>query len=171
MAHAHHKAQAKEPVCAWVLTCSDSRTPETDESGRLICDLLAKDGHKVLGRDLVRDDPEAMRAALEQAVRDRRTQVVITNGGTGIAPRDSTYEVVAAMLEKRIDGFGELFRALSFREIGSAAMMSRAVAGVAAGGVVLVAVPGSRAAVRLAMEELILPEIRHMAWLLKRPPH
>jgi molybdenum cofactor biosynthesis protein B len=97
--------------------------------------------------------------------------VVILNGGTGISRRDSTYEVVAARLDKRIDGFGELFRALSFREIGSAAMMSRAVAGVAAGGVVLVAVPGSRAAVRLAMEELILPEIRHMAWLLKRPPH
>jgi len=166
MAHAHHKAQAKESVSAWVLTCSDTRTPETDESGRLICDLLVKDGHTVLGCEIVPDDPDRMRAELAQALCDARTQVVITNGGTGISPRDSTYEVVSAMLDKRIDGFGELFRYLSFREIGSAAMMSRAVAGVA-GGRVLVSVPGSRAAVRLAMEELILPEIRHMAWLLR----
>lgn len=166
MAHAHHKAQAKEPVAAWVFTCSDSRTRETDESGRLICDLLAKDGHTVLGHEVLPDDPDGIRAALERAMGDPRAQAVILDGGTGISRRDSTYEVVAGMLDKRIDGFGELFRALSFREIGSAAMMSRAVAGVA-GRCVLISVPGSRAAVRLAMEELILPELRHMAWLLR----
>lgn len=166
MAHTEHKARAKDPVAARVVTCSDSRTPETDASGKLICDLLAKDGHTVLGYEVVPDDPARIRALLEAAIADGGARVVILNGGTGISRRDSTYEVVAALLEKRIDGFGELFRYLSFREIGSAAMMSRAVAGVA-GGRVLVSVPGSRAAVRLAMEELILPEIRHMAWLLR----
>lgn len=165
MAHTEHKARAKDPVAARVVTCSDSRTPETDASGKLICDLLAKDGHTVLGYEVVPDDPARIRALLEAAIADGGARVVILNGGTGISRRDSTYEVVAALLEKRIDGFGELFRALSYREIGSAAMMSRAVAGVA-GGCVLVSVPGSLAAVRLAMEELILPELRHMAWLV-----
>lgn len=165
MAHTEHKARAKDPVAARVVTCSDTRTPETDASGRLICDLLAKDGHTVLGYDVVPDDPDRIRRLLERTLADGRTRVVILNGGTGISRRDSTYEVVVGLLEKRIDGFGELFRALSYRDIGSAAMMSRAVAGVA-GGCVLVSVPGSLAAVRLAMEELILPELRHMAWLV-----
>jgi molybdenum cofactor biosynthesis protein B len=165
MGHEEHKARAKAPVAARVITCSDTRTPDDDTSGRLIRDLLAKDGHTVLDYRVVPDDPERIRAALDEALADGRTQVVILNGGTGISRRDSTYEVVTGLLEKRIDGFGELFRALSYREIGSAAMMSRAVAGVA-GGYVLVSVPGSHAAVRLAMEELILPELRHMAWLV-----
>jgi len=165
MAHTEHKARAKDPVNARVVTCSDTRNPETDASGKLICDLLTKDGHTVLGYDVVPDDPERIRPLLQAAMADGRTRVVILNGGTGISRRDTTYEVVAALLDKRIDGFGELFRALSYRDIGSAAMMSRAVAGVA-GECVLVSVPGSLAAVRLAMEELILPELRHMAWLV-----
>jgi molybdenum cofactor biosynthesis protein B len=165
MAHVEHKARAQAPVAAWVVTCSDTRTRETDTSGRLMCDLLAKDGHTLLDYEIVPDDPERVRAVLDRALADARTQVVLLNGGTGIARRDSTYEVVTGLLEKRIDGFGELFRALSFQEIGSAAMMSRAVAGVA-GRCVLVSVPGSHAAVRLAMEALILPELRHMAWLV-----
>jgi len=165
MAHTEHKARAKDPVNARVVTCSDTRTPDTDASGKLICDLLAKDGHTVLGYDVVPDEPERIRPLLEAAMADGRTRVVILNGGTGISRRDATYEVVDGLLDKRIDGFGELFRALSYRDIGSAAMMSRAVAGVA-GGCVLVSVPGSLAAVRLAMEELILPELRHMAWLV-----
>lgn len=166
MAHAHHKAQATENVEAWVITCSDSRTEETDTSGALIRELLEKDGHQVTGHQIVPDDPERIQEAVRAAMDHPRTQVVITNGGTGISARDSTYEVVSAVLDKRIDGFGELFRQLSFQEIGSAAMMSRAVAGVA-GKCVIIAVPGSRSAVRLAMEELILPELRHMAWLVK----
>lgn len=166
MAHAHHKAQAKENVRTWVITCSDSRTPETDTSGTLMRDLLEKEGHQVLGYEIVPDEPERIRAALAAAMAVDGVQVVLTNGGTGISRRDSTYEVVAGLLDKRIDGFGELFRSLSYREIGSAAMMSRAVAGVC-GGVVIVSVPGSSSAVRLAMEELILPEIRHMAWLIR----
>lgn len=166
MSHKHHKAQAKEPVGAWVVTCSDTRSEETDESGKLVRELLEKDGHTVTGYTLVPDEPAVIRQALADAAAHAGTQVVLVNGGTGISPRDSTYEVVAGMIDKRIDGFGELFRYLSYKEIGSSAMMSRAVAGVA-GRVVIVAMPGSRAAVRLAMEELILPELRHMAWLLK----
>lgn len=165
MGHQHHKAQAKEPLSAWVVTCSDTRTPETDRSGDLIRDLLQKDGHTVLGREIVPDDPDRIRAALRRAMDDPACRAVLINGGTGIAPRDSTIEVVAGLIERRIDGFGELFRVLSHREIGSAAMMSRALAGIA-GRTVLVAMPGSTAAVRLAMEELILPELRHIAWLL-----
>jgi len=164
MGHLHHKAQATEPVRVRVVTCSDSRTPETDTSGRLIQDRLKEAGHTVAGYAVVCDDPERIQAHLLEAVND--AQVVILNGGTGIAPRDSTYEVVTGFLDKRIDGFGELFRALSFQEIGSAAMMSRAVAGLC-GETILISVPGSEAAVRLAMEELILPELRHMAWLVR----
>ncbi len=166
MAHTHHKAKAKQPVRAWVITCSDTRTEETDESGRLVRELLEKDGHDVAGSTIVKDDPGRIRQALADAMADGTVQVVITNGGTGIARRDSTYEVVAAMLEKKIDGFGELFRSLSYKEIGTSAMMSRAVAGVC-GSAVIIALPGSTGAVRLGMEELVLPEIRHMAWLLK----
>ena len=166
MAHAHHKAQATQNVAVWVITCSDSRTEETDTSGALIRELLEKDGHRVAGHRIVPDDPERIREAITAAIQNETTRVVITNGGTGISARDSTYEVVTALLDKRIDGFGELFRQLSFQEIGSAAMMSRAVAGVA-GKCVIISVPGSRAAVRLAMEALILPELRHMAWLVK----
>ncbi|MDH5526204.1 MAG: MogA/MoaB family molybdenum cofactor biosynthesis protein [Nitrospirota bacterium] len=166
MSHVHHKQQAKAPVGAWVVTCSDTRTEATDESGRLVRELLDKDGHTLTGYSLVPDEPAVIRQALADAAAHDGTQVVLINGGTGISPRDSTYEVVAGMINKRIDGFGELFRYLSYKEIGSSAMMSRAVAGVA-GRVVIVAMPGSRAAVRLAMEELVLPELRHMAWLLK----
>ena len=166
MAHGHHKAQAKTPVNAWVLTCSDSRTEADDASGRLMRDALAKDGHRVLGHDIVEDDPAAIGAHLDALLADPEVQVVLINGGTGISPRDTTYEAVAERLEKRIDGFGELFRALSFKEIGSAAMLSRAAAGISRGRVV-VSVPGSESAVRLAMEELILPELRHMVWLLR----
>jgi len=165
MAHSHHKAKAKANVRVRVLTCSDSRTEETDLSGRLIRDLLTKEGHELLGHGIVTDDPAAIGARIQAAIDDSATQVVIINGGTGISPRDSTYEVVAGFLDKRIDGFGELFRHLSYREIGSAAIMSRAVAGIA-GNSIIISVPGSESAVRLAMEEIILPELRHMAWLV-----
>jgi molybdenum cofactor biosynthesis protein B len=165
MAHAHHKAQAKQPVSARVLTCSDSRTEETDLSGKLIRELLDKEGHTVIDHAIVADEPSLIGEYLQTALADSATQVVIINGGTGISPRDSTYEVVAELLDKRIDGFGELFRHLSYEEIGSAAIMSRAVAGLAQN-TILVSVPGSQSAVRLAMERIILPELRHMAWLV-----
>ncbi len=162
--HHHHQAQKRRVACR-VLTCSDTRDERTDASGGLIRERLDKDGHLLIDYRIVTDEPSLIGAALQAAVADPETEVVIINGGTGISPRDATYEVVAGMLDKRIDGFGELFRYLSFKEIGSAAMMSRAVAGLC-GNTVLISIPGSESAVRLAMERLILPELRHMAWLV-----
>jgi molybdenum cofactor biosynthesis protein B len=151
--------------CA-LLTVSDTRRPETDRSGAWLEARLARAGHRVVGVAIVRDEPRAVRARLRTWARERKARVVLISGGTGIAPRDRTYEAVAGLLEKRLDGFGELFRALSYKEIGAAAMLSRAVAGTWRG-LVLFVMPGSPAAVRLAVETLILPELGHVAGLLE----
>jgi len=148
-------------VACFVLTVSDTRTPETDAGGRAVADLLRAAGHRVAGTAIVRDEPEQIRGAIERQLADPEVQAVITTGGTGIGSRDSTYEVVAAMLHKRLDGFGELFRMLSYEQVGPAAMLSRACAGLVAGRI-LVALPGSEAAVRLAMERLLIPELGHL---------
>jgi molybdenum cofactor biosynthesis protein B len=161
---AEHKALGPRSIRCFVLTVSDTRTEDTDTSGRAIVDLLSAAGHEVVGRAIVRDDPSLVGDAIKTQLADNQAthaQVVITSGGTGITSRDSTYEAVDAMLEKRLDGFGELFRMLSFEQIGPSAMMSRAVAGLASGRIVI-SLPGSEAAVRLAMERLILPELGHM---------
>jgi len=161
MSVSEHRAQSQRQVTCFVLTVSDTRTLATETSGRAIADLLVAAGHVVAGRTVVRDEPtEVARVVGEQLARDG-VQAIITTGGTGIARRDSTYEAVTALFDKRLDGFGELFRVLSFHEIGAAAMLSRATAGVAAGRAVFV-LPGSEAAVRLAMERLILPELGHV---------
>ena len=155
---------APRSIRCYVITVSDTRTEATDTSGRVIADLLSAAGHVVVGRTIVRDDPALVRDIIRcQLTDDRATgaQVIITTGGTGITSRDSTYEVATAMLDKRLDGFGELFRILSFEQIGPSAMMSRAVAGLTAGRI-LVSLPGSEAAVRLAMERLLLPELGHL---------
>ena len=140
---------------------SDTRTEETDRGGGAIVELLSQAGHAVAGKTIVPDDPGRVSAAVRAGVDDADVDVVITTGGTGITRRDGTYEVVSALLDKRIDGFGELFRALSFQEIGPAAMLSRACAGLA-GGTIVISLPGSENAVRLAMTKLILPELGHM---------
>lgn len=143
-----------------VLTVSDTRSYSTDTSGRAIRSLLEEAGHAVVASVIVPDDPDAVTSfVLDQLEGD--ADVVITTGGTGITSRDSTYEAIDALLDKRLDGFGELFRMLSYRDIGPAAMMSRACAGLARGKVV-VALPGSEAAVRLAMTTLVVPELRHL---------
>jgi molybdenum cofactor biosynthesis protein B len=144
-----------------VITVSDSRTLETDTGGQLVTELLAAHGHRALSREIVRDEPAAIQAALRAALGQEGTDAIILTGGTGIAPRDVTPESVEPVLERIIPGFGELFRMLSFEEIGSAALLSRALAGLAGGRVVFV-LPGSRGAVRLAMERLILPELGHL---------
>src|SRR5262249_31605439 len=149
-------------VATWIITVSDTRTAETDAGGALLADLLAGAGHPVVGREIARDESDAIRAALDEALAHQGVAAVLLTGGTGVAPRDVTPEAIAPRLERQIPGFGELFRALSFAEIGSAAMLSRAVAGIARGRVV-VALPGSRAAIRLAMERLVLPELGHLA--------
>jgi molybdenum cofactor biosynthesis protein B len=156
-----HKAEAPKSVRCYVLTVSDTRTEENDTSGRAIADLLSAAGHTVIARAIVKDDPALVRATIERQLASGDVQAIITTGGTGITSRDSTFEAVDALLEKRLDGFGELFRMLSFEQIGPSAMMSRASAGLAAGKIV-VSLPGSEGAVRLAMERLLLPELGHL---------
>ena len=129
MSHVEHKAQAPASVACFVLTVSDSRTPDTDTGGRAIRDLLEGAGHFVTGHAIVKDEPAQVAAKVREQVSDSRTQVIITTGGTGITSRDGTFETIDQLLEKRLDGFGELFRMLSFSEIGASAMMSRAMAG------------------------------------------
>jgi molybdenum cofactor biosynthesis protein B len=152
-------------ACA-VLTVSDTRTVDTDASGARIRELLEAAGHTVAGHDILADDPEPMRARLAALVAGSSVEAVILTGGTGLAPRDNTYEVVAGLLDKRLDGFGELFRSLSFAEIGPPAMLSRAVAGVV-GRTVVVALPGSTNAVDLAMRRLLVPVLGHMVALVR----
>jgi molybdopterin adenylyltransferase len=161
MSDREHKAEAPASVACFVLTVSDTRTEATDASGRAIAELLTRAGHIVAGRAIVRDEPALVRDTIERQLAQPEVQVVITTGGTGITSRDSTYEAVTAMLQKRLDGFGELFRMLSFEQIGSAAIMSRACAGLAAGRIVI-CLPGAEQAVRLAMERLLLPELGHL---------
>ena len=157
-----HRERAPTAVRVHVITVSDSRTLETDTGGALVAELLATHGHPVSAREIVPDDLPAIQAALRGALAGEGTGAVILTGGTGIAPRDVTPESVEPMLERILPGFGELFRMLSFEEIGSAAILSRALAGLASGRVVFV-LPGSRGAVRLGMERLILPELGHLA--------
>ena len=152
-------------ACA-VVTVSDTRTTATDRSGRAIRTALERAGHQVVDFRIVRDDARLIIAYLRGLARRRSpARVVILTGGTGMAARDRTYEAVDRLIDKRIDGFGELFRMLSYREIGSAAMLTRAVAGTFAGRL-LFSLPGSEAAVRLAMRRLIVPELGHAVGLL-----
>ena len=156
-----HRASAPEVVRCAVLTVSDTRTPATDESGAIVRESLTAAGHEVVDYRIVPDEPELIRATLAGWTEDVAVQAILSNGGTGIASRDTTYDVVVMLLDKRLDGFGELFRMLSYAEIGAAAMLSRAVAGVYRGRVV-VAMPGSQNAVRLAMTKLVVPELAHL---------
>ena len=157
----HHAAAGRPALRVAVLTLSDTRTPETDRSGQLIQELLRQAGHETAHYAVMKDEPARLRQEIEALASDKKVQAILTNGGTGIAKRDSTYEALAGLLEKRLDGFGELFRMISHQEIGSAAMLSRAVAGIYRG-VAIFAMPGSPNAVRLAMEKLILPELPHV---------
>lgn len=158
----HHRREAQGAVATLVITVSDTRTPETDTGGRLLAEMLEGGGHRVVGREIVPDEPTAIRAALEAALGREGVGAVLLTGGTGVAPRDVTPDSVAPRLDREIPGFGELFRALSYEEIGSAALLSRALAGIADGRVVIV-LPGSRGAIRLGMEKLVLPELGHLA--------
>lgn len=168
MSHAEHEAQARTRVRCFVLTVSDTRTEATDTGGRAAADLLRAAGHDVIGRAIVRDEVDEIRGAIERQLANPDAEAVITTGGTGISPRDHTYEVVCGLLGRRLDGFGELFRALSYEQIGASAMLSRACAGTAAGRVVF-ALPGSEAAVRLAMERLVVPSLGHIVRELHKP--
>jgi molybdenum cofactor biosynthesis protein B len=144
-----------------VLTISDTRTIETDTSGAFIVEALTAAGHTVTERAIVRDEPERIREMIVAAERSATVDAVLTTGGTGIAARDGTYETLVSLITRPLDGFGEIFRMLSYREIGPAAMLSRACAGLV-GRMVVIAMPGSQAAVRLAMTELVVPELNHI---------
>lgn len=162
-----HKARAPQSVSCFVLTVSDTRTTETDTSGRAIRELLEQGGHQVAAAAIVRDDPDQVTAIVRKQLADPATRVIITTGGTGITSRDGTFEAVDRLLEKRLTGFGELFRLLSYDDIGSAAFMSRATAGTVGAKAIFV-LPGSESAVRLAMTRLIVPELGHIAQQLSK---
>lgn len=167
MSHVEHKALAPLSVACYVLTVSDTRTEETDTSGRAIREMLEAVGHTITGHAILRDDPDMVAAHVRLQLAHRETQVILTTGGTGITSRDGTFEAIDRMLEKRLNGFGELFRMLSFEAIGPAAMMSRATAGTVSRKAIFV-LPGSEQAVRLAMSRLILPELGHVVQQVSR---
>ena len=156
-----HRAQAPRSIGCFVLTISDTKTPETDSSGGLIKKLLLTAGHQIIGATIVRDEPADVARVVREAGADPAGQAVIATGGTGITSRDSTFEAIEALLEKRLPGFGELFRMLSFPEVGAAAMLSRAQMGIHARRII-VSLPGSPNACRLALEKLLLPELPHL---------
>ena len=162
-----HKARAPAYAKVYVITCSDSRTPATDEGGRLIKSMLADRGHVIAGSAIVPDEPSRIAQELQRA-RAAGAQAALITGGTGITSRDSTFEAVTAAIARPLPGFGELFRMLSFQEIGSAALLSRAVAGITPDGLIVFAMPGSPAAVKLACERLVLPELGHLLEELAR---
>ena len=162
-----HKSTAPRSIGCWVLTISDSKTPETDTSGKLIREMLTGAGHTVVGSEIVRDEPTEVQRVIRDACARDEVRAVIMTGGTGITSRDSTFEAVEAMLDKRLPGFGELFRMLSYQEVGGAAMLSRAQMGVSRGRIVA-SLPGSPNACRLALEKLLLPELGHLVRELSR---
>ena len=164
---AEHKARGPAWAKVYAITCSDTRTEATDEGGRFIRERLAALGHVHAGSAIVRDDPALILQQLDRA-KEAGAQVVLLTGGTGLSRRDSTFAAVSSVLARPIPGFGELFRSLSYAEIGGAAMLSRAVAGVREDGLLIFAMPGSPAAVRLACERLIFPELTHLLEELNR---
>ncbi len=167
-ARQHHASAPKRVGCA-VITVSDTRTPATDSGGDLLVELITAAGHPLVSREIVADDVLRIRAALERALGNEACSVVMLTGGTGTSARDVTPEAVRPLLERELPGFGELFRMLSFHEIGPAAMLSRAFAGSRAGKVVF-ALPGSPAAIRLALERLALPELGHLVGEATKQP-
>jgi molybdenum cofactor biosynthesis protein B len=162
-----HREASPEKIRVAVLTISDTRTPETDTGGNIIVELMREAGHEITRREIVKDDAARIKEVLEGLVVDEGVDAVVTTGGTGISARDTTYEVVSRMIDKKLDGFGEIFRMLSYEEVGAAAVLSRAVAG-AAGSKFVACLPGSTNAVRLAMEKLLVPEISHVVFELRK---
>ena len=168
MGTAEHREKAGHgPVTVAIVTVSDTRTPDTDQNRQYIEARMAELGHRVAAYRLIKDEPDQVAAALDELAALPGVQIILFNGGTGISPRDTTFDVISRMLEKALPGFGELFRMLSWNEVGAAAMLSRATAGVYKGTLV-VSTPGSPNAVQTALEKLILPEINHLAWEIAR---
>lgn len=170
MSHMEHQQAAAEhnaPIRCAIITVSDTRTPDTDKSGTIIRDVLTAAGHPIVEYRIMPDEPDDVASYVQKLVQRSDCDVVLTNGGTGITRRDATVEAIEPLLDKVLPGFGELFRMLSYQEIGAAAMLSRAIGGVASRTLIF-CMPGSSNAVRLAMEKLIVPELPHLAWELVR---
>jgi len=164
--HREMAAEQVQTVPIAIVTVSDSRTPETDTNMHYLEQAIEALGHVISGYELIRDEPDQVGAVLDHFAASE-ARLILFNGGTGIAPRDTTYDVLARMIEKPMPGFGEIFRMLSYEQVGAAAMLSRATAGVYRGKLVI-STPGSNAAVRLAWEKLIAPELQHLAWEVVR---
>lgn len=156
-----HRAQSPAVLRCAVITVSDTRTPETDTGGKAVVDYLTAAGHSVLTKEIIRDEPDRMRPLVTSLAERDDIDVVLLTGGTGIGSRDQTYETISGLLTKPLPGYGEIFRFLSFEDVGPAVMLSRATGGLI-GRTVVLTMPGSPAAVRLAMEKLIVPEIGHL---------
>lgn len=163
----HRERAGHQPVTLAIVTVSDTRTPETDVNRQYLEARLTEEGHRVAAYRLIKDEPDQVAAVLDELTGMPEVRLVLFNGGTGIAPRDTTFDVVNRKLEKPLPGFGELFRMLSYNEVGAAAMLSRATGGVYRGTLVF-SMPGSPNAVQVALEKLILPEINHLAWEVVR---
>ena len=159
--HEQHQAQGPPSARCAVITVSDTRTLENDTGGQAVITRLTAAGHTVVQREIIPDEPARMRPLLEELSRQDDLDAILMTGGTGVTSRDQTYETVTALLDKALPGYGEIFRMLSFQEIGPAAILSRAVGGLI-GRKVLLTMPGSPAAVRLAMEKIIVPELPHL---------
>lgn len=163
----HHEKSAKmAPVRMSIVTVSDTRTPETDMNGQFLMEQIKQAGYLVSSYHIVHDEPSEIEALLQE-LRGTDARIVIFNGGTGLSKRDTTYDVISRHFEKTMPGFGEIFRLLSYEQVGAAAMFSRATAGIYAGKVII-SIPGSPAAVQLAWEKLIAPEAQHLAWEITR---
>ncbi len=163
----HRQKAGHKSVTVAIVTVSDSRTPETDQNRQYIESRMAELGHQVAAYRLIKDEPDQVAAVIDELSALENVQIILFNGGTGISPRDTTFDVVSRYLEKTLPGFGELFRHISYQEIGAAAMFSRATAGVYHS-TLIVSMPGSPNAVKTALEKLILPEINHLAWEIVR---
>jgi len=161
VSYQEHKQKAPRHVNCAVLTISDTRTERDNESGKLIREKLSQNGHQVMFYSILKNEADSIKKKIDELLSEEELQVIITNGGTGVSHRDVTVDTISPILEKKLDGFGELFRFLSYQEIGTASVMSRAIAGVA-GGKVILCLPGSLEAANLAMDKIILPEIGHM---------
>jgi molybdopterin adenylyltransferase len=163
----HREKAGHGPVTIAIVTVSDTRTPESDENRHYIERRMAELGHHVAAYRLIKDEPDQVAAALDELSGHPDVRLILFNGGTGISPRDTTFDVISRKLDKTLPVFGELFRMLSWNEVGAAAMLSRATAGVYRGTLVF-STPGSPNAVQVALEKLILPEIQHLAWEVTR---
>jgi molybdopterin adenylyltransferase len=168
MSTEQHKAAAagQGSIAIALVTVSDTRTAETDVNGRYLREQIEAMGHRVTSAHIIRDEPAQVEALLQELAQGD-ARLILFNGGTGISPRDTTFDVLSRMLEKTLPGFGELFRHFSFAHVGAAAMLSRATAGVYRGKVVF-STPGSPNAVEVAWTKLIQPELEHLAWEVGR---